>query len=132
MYSDKVLKHFQNPHNQGQIPDASGVGEVGNPVCGDMMKIYLKIKSDGTDNIDNHIIEDIKFQTLGCGAAIASTSMLTDLVKRKTIKEALKISKQDVADSLGGLPKPKIHCSVLAIDGLKEAVDNYKKELLKK
>jgi nitrogen fixation protein NifU and related proteins len=129
MYSDKVLEHFQNPHNQGQIPDASGIGEVGNPACGDTMKIYLKVKSDGSDNIDNHIIEDIKFETLGCGAAIASTSMLTDLVKGKTIKQALGISKQDVADSLGGLPKPKVHCSVLAVDGLKEAVDDYKKEL---
>ncbi|MFH1610760.1 MAG: iron-sulfur cluster assembly scaffold protein [Patescibacteria group bacterium] len=129
MYSNKVLEHFQNPHNQGQIPDASGVGEVGNPVCGDMMKIYLKVKSDGSDNIDNHIIEDIKFETLGCGAAIASTSMLTDLVKDKTIKESLEITKQDVADSLGGLPKPKVHCSVLAVDGLKEAVEDYRIKL---
>jgi len=121
MYSKEVLDHFQNPHNQGQIPDASGIGEVGNPVCGDMMKIYLKIKDD--------IIEDIKFETLGCGAAIASTSMLTDLVKGKKISEALKISKQDVADSLGGLPAPKVHCSVLAVDGLKEAVSKYKYKL---
>ena len=131
MYSTEVLEHFQNPHNQGQISDASGIGEVGNPACGDMMKIYLKVKSDGSDDIDNHIIEDIKFETLGCGAAIASTSMLTDLVKGKTIKQALGISKQDVADSLGGLPKPKVHCSVLAVDGLKKAVENYKKELKK-
>jgi len=118
MYSDKVLDHFQNPHNQGQIPDASGIGEVGNPVCGDIMKIYLKIK--------DNVIEDIKFETLGCGAAIASTSMLTDMVKGKTINEALKITKQDVADELGGLPKVKIHCSILAVDGLKKAVEDYK------
>jgi len=129
MYSAKVLEHFQNPHNQGQIPDASGVGQVGNPVCGDIMKLYLNIKSDGTDNIDNHIIQDIKFETLGCGAAIASTSMLTDLVKGKTISEALKITRQNVADSLGGLPKPKIHCSLLAVDGLKEAINDYKNKL---
>jgi len=121
MYSDIVLEHFKNPHNQGQIPDASGIGQVGNPTCGDIMKIYLKIKDD--------IIEDIKFETLGCGAAIASTSMLTDLVKGKKIEEALKISKQDVADSLGGLPKPKVHCSVLAVDGLKEAISDYKKKI---
>ncbi|MFH1456867.1 MAG: iron-sulfur cluster assembly scaffold protein, partial [Patescibacteria group bacterium] len=90
-------------------------------VCGDVMKIYLKIKDD--------IIKDIKFETLGCGAAIASTSMLTDLVKGKNIDEALKITKQDVADALGGLPKPKVHCSVLAVDGLKEAVEDYRKRL---
>ena len=126
MYSKTVLEHFQNPHNQGNIPDASGVGEVGNPVCGDIMKIYLKISGDDK-NIETRIIKDIKFETLGCGAAIASTSMLTDLVKGKTIGYALKISKQDVADSLGGLPKLKVHCSVLAVDGLKAAVEDYKK-----
>ncbi len=126
MYSKKVLDHFQNPHNQGSIPNADGIGEVGNPVCGDKMKIYLKIKSNGLQNIDNHIIKDVKFETLGCGAAIASTSMLTDLIKNKTIGESLKITKQEVVDSLGGLPKPKVHCSVLAVDGLKKAIENYR------
>jgi len=99
MYSKIVLEHFQNPHNQGSIPDASGVGEVGNPVCGDIMKIYLKIKSDGSQNIDNHIIEDVKFETLGCGAAIASTSMLTDLIKGKKVGESLKITRQNGAET---------------------------------
>ena len=117
MYSEKVLDHFKNPHNQGQIPDADAMGEVGNPTCGDIMKLYLKIK--------DNIIKDIKFETLGCGAAIASTSMLTDLVKGKKIKDALKITKQDVADALGGLPQPKVHCSILAVDALKKAVENY-------
>lgn len=131
MYSSTVLEHFQNPHNQGRIENASGIGQVGNPVCGDIMKIYLKIKSDGSENTDNHKIEDIKFETLGCGAAIASTSMLTDLVKGKIIREALEIKRQDVVDALGGLPKPKIHCSLLAVDGLKEAVNDYKNKLNK-
>lgn len=128
MYSEKVLEHFQNPHNQGKIPDADGIGEVGNPICGDIMKIYLKIKrsDDNPEDIENDIIEDIKFETLGCGAAIASTSILTDLVKGKTIAEALKITKQNVVDALGGLPPLKIHCSVLAVDGLKAAVEDYK------
>jgi len=129
MYSNIVLEHFKNPHNQGKIVDADGVGQVGNPVCGDVMRIYLKIKSDGTQNIDNHKIENIKFETLGCAAAIASTSMLTDLVKGKTIAQALKITKQQVADELGGLPKVKVHCSVLAVDGLKAAVLAYKNKI---
>ena len=129
MYNDIVLEHFKNPHNQGQIADASGIGEVGNPICGDVMKIYLKIKQASQQpDFEQDIIEDIKFETLGCGAAIASTSMLTDLVKGKTISEALKITKSDVAESLGGLPKVKIHCSVLAVDGLKKAVEDYKKD----
>ncbi|MCG2686550.1 iron-sulfur cluster assembly scaffold protein [Candidatus Parcubacteria bacterium] len=132
MYNQIVLDHFQNPHNQGSISDADGVGQVGNPVCGDIMKIYLKIKSDESNNIDNYIIKDVKFETLGCGAAIASTSMLTDLVKGKKVSDALKITKQDVADALGGLPAPKVHCSVLAVDGLKKAVENYIKKYDKK
>jgi len=134
MYSQTVLKHFQNPHNQGQIPDADGVGQVGNPLCGDTMKIYLKIernkKKGKIQDISNDIIKDIKFETMGCGAAIASTSILTDLVKGKTIGQALKITKQDVVDALGGLPKIKIHCSLLAIDGLKAAVEDYKSKIL--
>ena len=120
MYNKKVLEHFKNPHNQGSIKDADGIGEVGNPVCGDVMKIYIKVK-DGK-------IEDIKFETLGCGAAIASTSMLTDLAKGKTLEKALKITKQDVVDALGGLPNVKVHCSLLAVDGLGQAINTYKKQ----
>lgn len=120
MYNDTVLEHFKKPHNQGHIADANGIGEVGNPVCGDVMKIYIKVK--------NNKIEDIKFETLGCGAAIASTSMLTDLAKGKTLEDALKITKQDVVDALGGLPHVKIHCSLLAVDGLRKAIEEYQKE----
>ena len=117
-YSDKVMDHFSNPRNVGEIPDADGVGTVGNPVCGDIMRLYLKIKDDR--------IEDIKFKTFGCGAAIASSSMLTELVKGKTIEEALKVSNKAVADALGGLPTKKRHCSVLAEEALQKAVDDYR------
>jgi len=128
MYSPTVLQHFQNPHNQGSIPDADAVGEVGNPVCGDIMKLYLKFRpKDKGKPFEERIIEDIKFETLGCGAAIASTSMLTDLAKGKTVAEALKITRQDVADALGGLPAPKIHCSILATEALEKAINNYKR-----
>ena len=106
MYSEKVMDHFKNPRNVGEIPDADGVGEVGNPVCGDTTKIYLKIKGN--------IIDDIKFKTFGCGAAIASSSMLTEMAKGKTIEEALQITDQAVADMLGGLPPQKMHCSNMA------------------
>lgn len=126
MYSKKVLDHFYNPHNQGVINDADGIGEVGNPVCGDIMKIYLKIKKNKNNE---EIIDDIKFETLGCGAAIATSSMLTDMVKGKTIKEALKIKNIDIADSLGGLPNPKLHCSVLARRGLLAAIEDYRKSI---
>ena len=117
-YSDKVMDHFNNPRNVGVIKDADGVGEVGNISCGDIMKISIKVD-------DNDVIKDAKFQTLGCGAAIATSSIVTELVKGKTIQDAVKISKQDVADELGGLPSAKMHCSVLATDGLKVAVDDY-------
>jgi nitrogen fixation NifU-like protein len=103
MYSDKVMEHFKNPHNVGEIKDADGIGEVGNPVCGDIMKIYIKVK-------DNKII-DCKFKTFGCGAAIATSSMITEMVKGKDIDEALKISNKAVAEALGGLPPIKMHCS---------------------
>lgn len=127
MYNSIVLEHFKNPHNQGKIEKADTVGQVGNPVCGDIMKLYLKIKTADKDKpINERTIEEIKFETLGCGAAIASTSMLTDLAKGKTIGEALKITKQDVADALGGLPTVKIHCSVLATEALAEAIKNLK------
>lgn len=125
MYSEKVMEHFRNPRNMGEIKDADGVGTVGNPVCGDMMTIYIKVK-------DNRI-EDIKFKTFGCGAAIATSSMITELAKGKALEEALKITRKDVADSLEGLPPVKMHCSNLAADALKAAIeDYYKKQKSKK
>ncbi|MDH5595901.1 MAG: Fe-S cluster assembly scaffold protein NifU [Candidatus Bathyarchaeota archaeon] len=119
MYSEKVMEQFRNPRNMGEIPDADGVGNVGNPVCGDMMTVYIKVK-------DNRI-DDIKFKTFGCGAAIATSSMVTELAKGKTLEEAKKISRSDVADSLGGLPKVKMHCSNLAADALRAAIEDYEK-----
>ncbi len=118
-YTKKVIDHFKNPHNQGQIKNADAVGEVGNPICGDVMKIYLKIK--------NNIIEDIKFETLGCAAAIAVSSVLTDLAKGKKLDQALNITKENIIKELGELPNPKIHCSMLGIDALKKAIEKYKK-----
>jgi len=120
MYTEKVMEHFRNPRNMGEIPDADGVGTVGNPVCGDLMTIYIKVK-------DNHI-EDIKFKTFGCGAAIATSSMITELARGKTLDEAMKITRGDVADSLGGLPPIKMHCSNLAADGLHAAIQDYLKK----
>jgi len=120
MYSEKVLDHFKNPRNVGEIEDADGVGTVGNPVCGDMMSIYIKVKDDR--------IDDVKFKTFGCGAAIATTSMTTELAKGKTLDEAMEITRQDVADELGGLPPVKMHCSNLAADALHEAVKDYRKK----
>jgi nitrogen fixation NifU-like protein len=120
MYSEKVMEHFRNPHNMGEIPDADGVGTVGNPVCGDLMTIYIKVK-------DNKL-EDVKFKTFGCGAAIATSSMITDLAKGKTLEEAMKISRGDVAENLGGLPSIKMHCSNLAADGLHAAIQDYLKK----
>jgi nitrogen fixation NifU-like protein len=119
-YSKEVLEHFSNPRNMGEIKDADAVGELGNPSCGDVMKIYLKVK-------DNKI-KDIKFQTMGCAAAIATSSMITELAKGKTLKEAEKITNKDVAESLKGLPPIKMHCSNLAADALKIAIKNYKKK----
>jgi nitrogen fixation NifU-like protein len=120
MYSDKVLDHFKSPRNVGEIPDADGVGKVGNPVCGDVMFIYIKVKDD--------IITDIKFKTLGCGAAIATSSMITEMARGKTLEEAKKISRGDVAEALDGLPPQKMHCSNLASDGLKAAIEDYEKK----
>ncbi len=117
MYSKTVMDHFRNPRNVGEIKDASGVGEIGNPVCGDMMTIYLDIKDD--------VIRDIKFQTFGCGAAIAVSSMLTELAKGKTLSEAKKITNKDVAKALEGLPKNKLHCSNLGADALQAAIRDY-------
>ena len=120
-YSPKVMEHFLNPKNMGEIPDASGVGEVGNPSCGDVMRLYLKINDDG-------IIEDAKFMTFGCGAAIASSSMVTEMIKGKTIEEALKVTNETVAEALGGLPPAKIHCSVLAQQAIEAAIKDYKEK----
>lgn len=122
MYNEKVLEHFKNPRNQGVIKDADGVGHVGNKICGDVMKIYIKVDPK------TEIIKDIKFETLGCGAAIATSSMLTEMAKGKTIKNALKIGKLDIAEKLGGLPEVKLHCSILAHDGLAEAIKNYQEK----
>jgi len=120
MYSDKVMEHFRNPRNMGEIPDADGVGTVGNPVCGDLMTMYIKVK-------DNNIA-DIKFKTFGCGAAIATSSITTELAKGKTLKEAMKIARKDVADALEGLPPVKMHCSNLAADALHAAIEDYYKK----
>ncbi|HIH01533.1 TPA: Fe-S cluster assembly scaffold protein NifU [Thermoplasmata archaeon] len=117
MYSDKVMDHFTNPRNVGEIIDPDGVGKVGNPQCGDVMWLYIKVKDDR--------IEDIKFKTFGCGAAIATSSMITELAKGKTLEEAKKISRGDVADALDGLPPVKMHCSNLAADALLEAIKDY-------
>ena len=121
LYSDKVMDHFRNPRNVGVIEDANGVGEVGNAKCGDIMKIYLKIKDD--------VIEDVKFETFGCGSAIASSSMATELIKGKPLSQALELTNKAVAEALDGLPAYKMHCSVLAEEAIKRAiVDYYKRE----
>jgi nitrogen fixation NifU-like protein len=124
-YSKKVIEHFSKPHNQGVIKDADGVGTVGNPTCGDIMKLYIKVSK----NKKEEIIEDIKFETLGCGAAIATSSMITDLAKGKTLEEAEKITRQNVADELEGLPPTKMHCSNLAADTLHKAIEDYKSKI---
>jgi len=120
IYSQKVMDLFLHPHNAGEIKDADGVGEVGNPICGDLMRIYIKVEGDK--------IVDVKFQTFGCASAIATSSMITDLAKGKTLDEALKITRNNVADELGGLPPIKLHCSNLAADGLHEAIYDYFKK----
>lgn len=118
LYSEKVMDHFRNPRNVGTIEDANGVGEAGNPVCGDIMKIYLKIK--------NEIIEDVKFETFGCGSAIASSSMATELIKGKSVSEAAELTNKAVAEALDGLPAHKMHCSVLAEEAIQAALADYK------
>jgi nitrogen fixation NifU-like protein len=118
MYNETIMDHFQNPRNVGELADADGVGTVGNPACGDIMTIYIKVTDE--------IITDIRFKTFGCGAAIASSSYTTELVKGKTIAQALQFTRQDVSDGLGGLPPIKMHCSVLAIDALRAAVEDYR------
>ena len=118
LYSEKVMDHFRNPRNVGVIENADGVGEVGNPVCGDIMKIYLKIN-------DEQIIEDVKFETFGCGSAIASSSMATEMINGKPVSEALKLTNKAVTEALDGLPEHKIHCSVLAEEAIKKAINDY-------
>ena len=118
LYSEKVMDHFRNPRNVGEIPDADGVGEVGNARCGDIMKIYLKI--------DNGVITDAKFQTFGCAAAIATSSTATEMIKGKTVEEAEKLTNAAVVESLGGLPAQKMHCSVLAEEAIAEAIKDYR------
>jgi len=120
MYSEKVLEHFNNPRNMGEIENPDAIGKVGNPVCGDLIWIYIKVKND--------IITDVKFKTFGCAAAIATSSMITELAKGKTLKEALKLTRQDVAEHLQGLPPIKMHCSNLASDGLHRAIEEYLKK----
>ena len=120
MYSKKVIEHFRNPRNMGEIKNADGVGTVGNPVCGDTMTLYIKVK--------NNRITDIKFKTFGCAAAIATSSMITELAKGKNLEEAEKITRDDVANELEGLPPIKMHCSNLAADALKAAIEDYKKK----
>jgi len=116
-YSTKVMEHFMNPSNVGQMEDPSGVGDVGNPTCGDIMRLFIKVEDE--------IITDSKFMTFGCGAAIATSSMVTEMVKGKTVEEALKITNQTVTEALGGLPKVKMHCSVLSEQALKSAINDY-------
>ncbi len=119
-YSQKVMDHFMNPRNVGEIPDADGIGQVGNPVCGDIMKMYMKIK--------DNVITDVKFKTFGCGAAVATSSMATELIMGKTLEEALEISNKTVAEALNGLPPVKMHCSNLAEQAIKAAIDDYRKK----
>jgi len=121
MYSEKVMDHFTNPRNVGEIPDADAVGEVGNAKCGDIMKIYMKIEND--------VIVDIKFQTFGCASAIATSSMATELIKGKTVEEALELSNKAVVEALDGLPPAKVHCSVLAEEAVKAAILDYYKKI---
>ena len=120
IYSEKVMDHFQNPRNVGTIENADGVGKVGNPVCGDMMEFYIKVKNDR--------IEDVKFKTFGCGAAIAVSSMVSEMAHGKTLEEAMAITNDDVAEELDGLPKNKLHCSNLGADALHKAIEDYKEK----
>ena len=120
LYSEKVMDHFMNPRNVGKIDDADGVGEVGNAKCGDIMKIYIKV--------DNNIITDVKFNTFGCGSAIASSSMATEMIKGKSLDDALELTNKAVAEALDGLPAHKMHCSVLAEEAIKAAIDAYKEK----
>ncbi len=125
MYSKKVMESFKHPHNMGEIKNADGIGKIGNPTCGDVMWIYIKI---GKNKKGEEILKDVKVKTFGCVAAIATSSMITDLAKGKTIKEAKKITRQNIADALEGLPSIKMHCSNLAVDALHKAIEDYEKK----
>lgn len=133
-YTDIVMDHFRNPRNMGEIVNPDGIGKVGNMRCGDIMYIYIKVGKRASDDkkTEEEYIEDIKFKTLGCAAAISASSMLTELAKGKSLEEAEKISKDDVNKSLGMLPAPKYHCSILSADGIKEAINDYKKKKVSK
>ena len=120
MYNETVMDHFQNPRNVGEITDASGVGEIGNVVCGDILRVYIKVKDDRLD--------DVKYMTFGCGAAVASGSMMTTLAKGKTIEDAMQLTNKDVAQALGGLPPQKLHCSNLAADALHKAIEDWQQK----
>jgi nitrogen fixation NifU-like protein len=120
MYNEKVMDYFYNPRNAGELEDANAVGEVGNAQCGDIMQVFLKIEDD--------VIKDVSFRTFGCGAAIATSSIATEMIKGKTVDEALALSNKDVVEELGGLPPAKLHCSVLAEEAIKEAIKNYKED----
>ena len=127
-YSNKVIEHFKNPHNQGVIKDADAEGQVGNPVCGDVMKMYITVsRQQETDNRKEEYIKDVKFETLGCAAAIAVSSMVTDMAKGMTLDKAMELTKDDVVKELSGLPETKIHCSMLGVDALHAAIKNYQK-----
>jgi nitrogen fixation protein NifU and related proteins len=121
MYSEKVMEHFANPHNVGELKDANAIGEVGNPQCGDIMRMYLRIEDD--------VIKDASFKTFGCCAAIASSSVATEMIKGMSVEDALKFKNSDVVEALDGLPPVKIHCSVLAEEAIKNAIDNFRKNL---
>jgi nitrogen fixation NifU-like protein len=121
VYSEKVMEHFRNPRNTGEIENPDGVGHVGNPVCGDIMELYIKV--------NNNIITEAKFKTFGCGAAIATSSMVTEMVKGKSIEDALKVTNSEVAEALGGLPAVKMHCSVLAEEALQSAIADYQQKM---
>lgn len=128
LYSEKVLDHFFHPRNMGEMKDANGVATVGNPVCGDVMRMFLKIERESGRAGEQEIIKDAKFQTLGCGAAIATSSIATEMIKGKPLAEAEKLTNKAVMEALGGLPPAKIHCSVLAEEAVKKAIEDYRKK----
>lgn len=130
LYSQKVLDHFHHPRNMGEMKNPDGVATVGNPVCGDVMRMYLKISKRKSQNskLEEEYIKEIKFQTLGCGAAIATSSMATEMIKGKSLRQALKLTNQAVAEALGGLPPVKMHCSVLAAEAAQKAIEDYRKK----
>lgn len=127
LYSQKVMEHFEHPHNMGKMKNPSGKGRVGNPVCGDLMELQIKVEKNPSVDGGQEIIKDAKFQTFGCGAAIATSSILTDMIIGKTLAEVLKVSNKSIIESLGGLPPVKKHCSVLAEEALRKAVEDYRK-----